>query len=75
MLTQAIFLTQENPYPPHSGAKIRETRLIGFLAEHLSLEVLCLASPGTPGGTFCVDPGVRVTALERGSTPIWRRAL
>ncbi len=42
-LPKALFLTQECPFPPTSGAKMRDSRMIQFLVERMEVELLCFA--------------------------------
>ena len=66
-----VFITEESPYPPTSGGKLRDYCLIELLRELFEIELLVFDSiPGTSP-----PPGVILNLIERDKPCILRRAL
>jgi glycosyltransferase involved in cell wall biosynthesis len=73
-MPKILFLTQENPFPPNGGGKIRDAHLVRLLSEQAEVEILCIA------GNQASDPstlpaGVQLSQIQRKKNPLYKRVL
>lgn len=73
---KAIFLTNEFPFPPTGGGKMRDLHILKLLLEKIEIEVLSFS--GGNGGMpdiLGLNGGMplRHTGIERERAPVWKR--